>query len=368
MKCRFCGEPAGFMKTQHQECAEAFEKGKQYIRECIDHIYQQRDCMNIGDVVRHTVKRYHIPGNILKSLLAECWRNKAAEAMADGVVSEDEISILGRMIAALGIDSREAWQSDEGKKLAEHGRQNIRTMVYNAMKSGNMEGLAAQLDHAADLYGFPLYAATESAVDAWKTYIGKALDDGIISPEEERAIETVSAELGILPGDHPEEFRKVTQGAILRDVLNGVTFSRVSLTGDIPVILQKKEVVLWIFNHTELYEERTRRHYTGSSAGVSIRVARGVYVRSGSFKGYPVETTEAVYLGSGALLVTNENLFWVPPASKVIKIPVKKIIAITPASDGIIIQKDGVTAKPQYFRTNDAWFSYNLISNLNILE
>lgn len=46
MKCRFCGEPAGFLKREHEECRKAFEYGQKYIRECIDYIYDHRDCMN----------------------------------------------------------------------------------------------------------------------------------------------------------------------------------------------------------------------------------------------------------------------------------------------------------------------------------
>ncbi len=46
MKCKFCDEPAGFFKTEHPECRAEAENGKKYIRECIDCIYTNRDCMN----------------------------------------------------------------------------------------------------------------------------------------------------------------------------------------------------------------------------------------------------------------------------------------------------------------------------------
>jgi hypothetical protein len=41
-----------------------------------------------------------------------------------------------------------------------------------------------------------------------------------------------------------------------------------------------------------------------------------------------------------------------------------KIVSFTPYSDGIGIQRDAQTAKPQVFVTGDGWFTYNLIANL----
>lgn len=122
-----------------------------------------------------------------------------------------------------------------------------------------------------------------------------------------------------------------------------------------------------MFNDVTAYENKTRRHYAGGYAGLSIRVAKGVYCRSGGFKGYPIETTETVCMGSGDFIITNKHVFWVSVA-KSIKIPIKKILTVMPCSQGIILQKDGVTAKPQTFVTNDSWFTYNLISNLNLIQ
>jgi hypothetical protein len=40
---------------------------------------------------------------------------------------------------------------------------------------------------------------------------------------------------------------------------------------------------------------------------------------------------------------------------------------MTQYSDGIGLQKDGVSAKPQIFKGLDKWFTYNVISNLKNL-
>jgi len=68
-------------------------------------------------------------------------------------------------------------------------------------------------------------------------------------------------------------------------------------------------------------------------------------------------------LGTGILAITNISLYF-GSTTKTVKIPYKKLISITPYSDGIGIQKDGVSSKPQIFKEIDGWFAYNLISNL----
>lgn len=41
-----------------------------------------------------------------------------------------------------------------------------------------------------------------------------------------------------------------------------------------------------------------------------------------------------------------------------------KIVSFEPYCDGVGLQRDAATAKPQAFKTGDGWFTYNLIRNL----
>ena len=70
-----------------------------------------------------------------------------------------------------------------------------------------------------------------------------------------------------------------------------------------------------------------------------------------------------VNYGSGIMAFTNKHLYFESP-SKTFRTAAKKIVSITPYDDGIGVQKDGVTAKPQIFETGDGWFTYNLAQNL----
>jgi len=45
-----------------------------------------------------------------------------------------------------------------------------------------------------------------------------------------------------------------------------------------------------------------------------------------------------------------------------------KIVSFMPFSDGVGIQRDAATAKPQFFITGDGWFTYNLLMNVGNVE
>ena len=99
---------------------------------------------------------------------------------------------------------------------------------------------------------------------------------------------------------------------------------------------------------------------------MSVRVARGVYLRSSAFKGEPVRTEYLSEEGTGLLAVTNRAVYFYSPA-KSFKIIPKKIIAVEAFSDGISITPDGASPKPRFVKVDDPWFAANVITRLNNL-
>ncbi len=133
--------------------------------------------------------------------------------------------------------------------------------------------------------------------------------------------------------------------------------------GNLPFNLQKTENLVWVFQGVNYYEEKTRTRYVGGSQGVSIRIAKGVYYRTGAFKGERVQSSETVHADTGLLGVTNKHIYFAG-SSKRFRIAFNKIVSFEPFSDGIGVQRDAQTAKAQSFQTGDGWFTYNLITNL----
>jgi len=91
------------------------------------------------------------------------------------------------------------------------------------------------------------------------------------------------------------------------------------------VALQKDEVILYVLP-ANVYDDKEKVvGYTGSSAGVSVRVAKGVSVRTGANKGRPVRGNVREY-ASGDLVITNKRLIFVAQ-KKGFDISVSKITA-----------------------------------------
>ena len=96
---------------------------------------------------------------------------------------------------------------------------------------------------------------------------------------------------------------------------------------------------------------------------MSFKITKGLYYRTSAFKGKPVQTELQKHIGIGSLYLTDKNLYFYSP-NKTIKIPYKNILSLQQYEDGIEIQRDGNSSKPQLYKNVDGWFTYNLISNL----
>lgn len=157
---------------------------------------------------------------------------------------------------------------------------------------------------------------------------------------------------------------KVVQSQVLNEILNGkVPTQRFFIAGGLPFMLTRDEIPVWVFRNVTLHEQKTIKQTVGMHSGFNIRVARGVYYRTGGFKGTPVETTSMQKVGVGMVCLTTKNLYFSSP-ERSLKIPYNKIISINTYSNGIDLQKDGAREKPLFLEGIDAWFSYNVIANL----
>jgi hypothetical protein len=192
------------------------------------------------------------------------------------------------------------------------------------------------------------------------------LEDGIFSEDEEDKVGKFKSNYNLHQDvlDLNGSLQKVVKSKVLREVLNGrIPEKAFTIEGTMPFIMQKDEVLIWAFQNVSYYELKTSTSFVGSSQGVSFKVAKGIYYRVGAFKGNPVKTQQTEYVAKGIIAYTNQNIYFVS-ANKTFKIPYKKIISVQPFDDGIGIQKDGVSSKPQTFKGIDGWFSYNLLTNL----
>ena len=80
--------------------------------------------------------------------------------------------------------------------------------------------------------------------------------------------------------------------------------------GALPFKFQKTEHLIYVFFDVGYAEQKVKREIVGRSAGTSVRIAKGVYMRAGASKGTPVETDVIVDRGIGTLAVTSRHLYF----------------------------------------------------------
>jgi hypothetical protein len=255
---------------------------------------------------------------------------------------------------------------DACKGRHEAAQVQIASLVTSALDDEHVSKLVASAASVAESAYVSVAERTAALKHGFEAAVESALDDHLLTEDEERRVNLLVTTLGLSESDLGEHgFRdRLVKALVLRDISEGHIPNRFRAEENMPFNLQRGETLIWAFPAVAYYELRTRRSFQGGSQGVSLRVMKGVYYRVGEFKGHPVETSAVELADTGLLGVTTKQLYFAGPV-KSFRIPYAKIVSFTPYSDGIGVQKDGVTAKPQTFVTGDGWFTYNLLRNLS---
>ncbi len=140
------------------------------------------------------------------------------------------------------------------------------------------------------------------------------------------------------------------------------------LSVDVPFKLQKNEKWLLAVNNVSYSEMRTKREVVGRSAGASVRVMKGVSIRTGASKGTPVETDVLTPRGSGTFAVSTKHVFF--HGERSFRIPMGKIVSVQGLPNALEIVRDRASAQPEYFGIvgRDAEFVADLIHLLPDLD
>lgn len=252
---------------------------------------------------------------------------------------------------------------DECAQKHKNGKQQIIAATEAAIRGGDISKLAGTVqDTARDSY-ISSSDTDKLIADAWENALDEALADNILSQEEEKNLSALvnhCPSSGKVIADRGGIIR-ISKASLLRRVINGEPL--VPTTEQIPFNLQKSEELVCIIEKTKYYTYKTRTQYVGGSQGVGIRVAKGLYFSTGSFRGERVQTTQSTHADTGVLGITTKHIYF-SGATNRFRVPYAKIVSFEPHPDGIEIQKDSASAKPQRFATGDGWFIHNLVVNL----
>ena len=189
----------------------------------------------------------------------------------------------------------------------------------------------------------------QALIHGWELRALHFLDDNLLEESEETKLMNLFNSFSLTQNELDQNgiYSKVAKAALLRDIMNGRLPGRVEIDGQLPVNIQKTEKPIWVFHGVGYFEDKTRTHFVGASQGVSMRIAKGLYYRVGSFKGSPVSTTERVQVDAGSLVITNKTVYFTGK-SKAVKIPFTKIISFFPYSDGVGLMRDARMLSNKY--------------------
>ena len=378
--CEFCGEQAGFMRRSHRACAELFDQGVNQIATTV-----ADNSLSVTAGVRRIqalAQHHRVEGENLEEALEAAWVDCIKKELQEDGVSPAEEMRLDALLGTLGLSDIKAERRRIWNQVLQRRRRTAEVKIEELVHEG-ME-LAAAAHAGASHPGRALAdieaAIRENAVAArieaqeLQSLVTKCMEgemermaeDGHLSHEEEHAVQALCQMFGI-QGDDQEEngiWSQLAKLAVLRDLAEGSLPARFAQV-QVPFRMMKSETLIWLFDNVEYHAMRTRREFRGGSTGISVRVARGIYLRQSAFKGRPLEVNEFAYVDTGLLGITTKHMYFTGPARS-FRIRHSKIVSLTPFTDGISLTRDTANAKPESFRVEDGWFIYNLLRHIEI--
>lgn len=273
MKCKYCGQPAGFFSRCHEACEQKHREGLTRLRQVLD------NCFRTGtDFYRHDAE--------IRQITSSAY-----------ITSEEQ--------------------------------RDLYTAALDAAVEGYLQRSGAD-------------AQAMQTVSRFMQYSGL--------PQE------------ALNAHHSLD--RLLQDRLLQDLRCGrLPQSPIKVSGPFPFMLAKTERLIWLFRGITLYQQRVRREYVGRSRGMTFRVMKGVYYRTGGSRGHAVESTYMQPVGTGSVCLTDKALYFSSP-EKSLKVPYAKILSLEPFSNGLSVQKDGARELPFFLEGIEAAFTMEVIETL----
>ncbi len=254
-------------------------------------------------------------------------------------------------------------ECESAHQAAEHA---IVTAIDKAFSSATIADSLPSYIHNTGESGFiDSQAQRKLIVDGWTRALNHFLVPGLFDDSQEALLVRFKALFHLTNEELSAEnsYPLMVKADALRDLTSGKLPDRCHIVGTLPINLQKDERLVWAFPNTSYYANKTHREYVGASAGVSLRVLKGVYLHTNSFHGKPIDVSTTQKVDTGFFAITNKNIYF-SGRLKAMRVPFSKIVSFQEFSDGIGFFRDSANAKHESFMTGDGWFTYNLVVHL----
>ena len=386
--CSICGEDVGFRETlkalgpKHLACKAAEQAEERRIAEVRASALRVLKPAARGNMdlpqADEVLEALEMAPERARSAQAEAWRDVLRESLSDNLLSEEEEAALRRFqehygLSRADLDHRNSWRDFEQAIAAREQREmeRIRREAEGIIVDAAHGSISLpEMDRDLEQLGFDQSAARRFSPVAWGRAVDEALEDGLLSQDEEASLGRFMQHFDLSQSqlDGNGRYTKLVQAGVLRDVMEGHLPDRMDFGDRMPFNLMKSEDMIWIFHDAKYYKTKTEREFRGSSLGVSVRVASGVYLRPSQFRGRSHSREVTIHADTGMLGVTTKHLYFHGERER-FRVRHDKIVSFEPYTDGLGIIRDNLRAKPETFGVgdDDGWFIYNLVTNIDNL-
>ncbi len=363
--CKYCGKSAGIFSSKHKECERLHQNALQLCNESLTAFFNGNKDINLIKEELPALKTE-------KFLTNEEFEEACRQALTNYrnavnfPITKENLQTIDSFVHNIGVPANTLNKNGELTQIALHFYKGI--LISYFTRNEPIDKVKKRAEMVTQLLPLSAQQMHEAQLDVLDSAANIFLADSLIDDQEEKQLDEFTFHLNVSLAQIPPRLAngslaKLPQAFILRDLKAGRQPQPMNVS--LPIMLGAGEFVIWLYNNVTFLQEKVHKEWVGRSHGTSVRIAKGVYYRTGGSRGVPVEYSTLDKQGIGYFILTNKNIIFYSQ-TKSTKIPYKKIIAVTPYSDGIEIQKDAATAKREIYQGFDSWFTVNFLSYINV--
>ena len=289
--CRHCGQKTGLLQRDHPQCRDLHAQG---MREMTDLADQAAGTSGFNETALRTTiqaiatRAQATPDDISRAI-ADGFAQGINHALADGTLTQEEETNLRAFRDRMA--DQDLPNVITGSTTLDRASEDRITGQARRAALAHGGGTLQELDNALRRTSMSNTHRRQLLVRAWEEAVEGVIEDGVVSLDEESALAQYISHFDLTQEELDRNGAQTTlvQAAVIRDVTMGIIPQRQTITGRVPFNLMKSEQLVWVIQDVDYLETVTRRERRGTSHGVSIRVARGLYYRPSTFRSRPIE-------------------------------------------------------------------------------